>query len=326
MIVNNNIIQDVIAMTDEQAGKILKSLCAYAMGDKESMQKLGDDVLVRLSVAACVASTEVAELSGESNLTLSEKRRLAVQKRWAKYREQKGTKSIQTDTKPIQNFCMDLYKENDTKVIQNSIQNDTKDTNEGTEGQISSIQNYTKPIQNDLYEFVSDSYSSNNVISSNNNINNNIIYNNINNNLDNNNNSKKKEKVSSSFEGKNESEKSENSAPAKDKINYQNYAEIWNTNTGKLPKIVSMSAARKSKLKTRIEEFKSLGEDPEETFVKICEKITSSMFLCGENDRGWKVTFDWLISNSTNWVKVIEGNYDRTRKQNSGKYRDEDYW
>ena len=37
--------------------------------------------------------------------------------------------------------------------------------------------------------------------------------------------------------------------------------------------------------------------------------MQASSFLKGDNDRGWKASFDWIFENNKNWVKVFEGNY-----------------
>ena len=42
---------------------------------------------------------------------------------------------------------------------------------------------------------------------------------------------------------------------------------------------------------------------------KAIAKISASQFCNGENDRGWKATFDWFISRDS-VVKVMEGKYD----------------
>lgn len=39
------------------------------------------------------------------------------------------------------------------------------------------------------------------------------------------------------------------------------------------------------------------------------EKASKSDFLNGVNQRSWKANFDWLI-NESNFLKVLEGNYD----------------
>ena len=47
-----------------------------------------------------------------------------------------------------------------------------------------------------------------------------------------------------------------------------------------------------------------------ESFQLVFEKIESSEFLKGYNRFGWKATFDWLIRNHENFLKVLEGRYD----------------
>lgn len=70
-----------------------------------------------------------------------------------------------------------------------------------------------------------------------------------------------------------------------------------------LNKIIKLSDKRKAKLKARIDE---LGEDK---IIEAIDKIKESSFLRGENDRKWKIDFDWLIANDTNILKVLEDKY-----------------
>lgn len=42
--------------------------------------------------------------------------------------------------------------------------------------------------------------------------------------------------------------------------------------------------------------------------LEAIKSIGESDFLTGKNEKGWQCTFDWFI-NSTNFQKVIEGNY-----------------
>ena len=41
----------------------------------------------------------------------------------------------------------------------------------------------------------------------------------------------------------------------------------------------------------------------------ILNGIKESDFCLGKNNSGWKVDFDWIISNDTNYLKVLEGKY-----------------
>ncbi len=67
--------------------------------------------------------------------------------------------------------------------------------------------------------------------------------------------------------------------------------------------ISKLSDKRKAKLRARIDE---LGEGK---IIEAIDKIKESSFLRGENDRKWKVDFDWLIANDTNILKVLEDKY-----------------
>ena len=72
------------------------------------------------------------------------------------------------------------------------------------------------------------------------------------------------------------------------KYPYQDIADLWNSICKSLPKISKLSDPRRAKIKARLNEF---GK-PE----------------------SW-MPFDWLFSNGTNWVKVMEGNYTNKGQQ-----------
>lgn len=85
-----------------------------------------------------------------------------------------------------------------------------------------------------------------------------------------------------------------------------NLAEIWNDTCLKLPKvIIPVSEARAKKIRSRIREVPS-----EKTWREIFQRINESRFCCGENERGWQATFDWIIENDMNHSKVREGRYE----------------
>jgi hypothetical protein len=84
------------------------------------------------------------------------------------------------------------------------------------------------------------------------------------------------------------------------------YQDAWNlfANNFGLAKVEVINDTRKKKLKTR------LGE-PEFDFIKVLEKIKGSRRLKGiDTGNDWKVTFDWIFENQSNYVKILEGNYD----------------
>ena len=57
------------------------------------------------------------------------------------------------------------------------------------------------------------------------------------------------------------------------------------------------------------------------SMVEVFDRLERSDFCKGST--GWKATFDWLMSNDSNWVKVMEGNYDNRRSGKSLNINDE---
>jgi hypothetical protein len=82
----------------------------------------------------------------------------------------------------------------------------------------------------------------------------------------------------------------------------------WNSvaDASGLPTVSKLSRVRASKLKQRIAEH-----GLEET-VEAIRRLGRSPFCRGENDRGWRANFDWLLRPET-ITKVLEGTYDDKR-------------
>lgn len=98
----------------------------------------------------------------------------------------------------------------------------------------------------------------------------------------------------------------EDSAPEIEKIPYKEIVDLFNSTCKSLSKIQTLSDSRKSKIKVRWSELSSL-----EKFTELFKKVQSSKFLIGDNPKGWKASFDWLMENDKNWLKVMEGNYNK---------------
>lgn len=105
---------------------------------------------------------------------------------------------------------------------------------------------------------------------------------------------------------------SSNEDVASPRIDYEKFQSVFNSKATLLPRCTLMTEKRKQKLKARIEEFKKFSPsiEPLDVFTSIVERVQQSEFCTGNNAQGWKCSFDWLIENSGNWVKVIEGCYD----------------
>ena len=60
-----------------------------------------------------------------------------------------------------------------------------------------------------------------------------------------------------------------------------------------------------------------LKEYSAEEVLQAMEKVHTSSFLQGNNKTGWQIAFDWFI-NKSNFLKVLEGNYDDKENENTG--------
>lgn len=84
---------------------------------------------------------------------------------------------------------------------------------------------------------------------------------------------------------------------------YQDYWNLFAKNYN-LAEVRIINDERKRKFKTRVRE-------PGFDFLKLLDKIKLSKQLKGIDTRtDWKVTFDWVLENQSNYVKILEGNYD----------------
>lgn len=95
--------------------------------------------------------------------------------------------------------------------------------------------------------------------------------------------------------------------------------EGWNVlcaTIARLPQVtLPLSAERRRKAAVRLREH----PDPD-WWSEIFKKVRESKFLRGESGgtgahANWRCTFDWLIANDSNAVKVMEGQYDRGGKR-----------
>ncbi len=88
--------------------------------------------------------------------------------------------------------------------------------------------------------------------------------------------------------------------------------QSWNERT-KLSKVNTISESRKKAIRARWNEH---GRD---NIWKVFKKTFDSEFLNGKNERNWMASFDWVM-NPTNFVKILDGNYDnREKPKTNGK-------
>lgn len=109
-----------------------------------------------------------------------------------------------------------------------------------------------------------------------------------------------------------EKEETEEKAEAKEeKITVDDIVNGWNNICGEndFPKVKALTPDRRKKVNSRLKVHTDI-----EFWDKVFNDIVDTPFLRGQNDRNWKVTFDWLFTNDENSTKIYEGNYGRGRK------------
>jgi len=89
-----------------------------------------------------------------------------------------------------------------------------------------------------------------------------------------------------------------------DKSPPEKYLSIWNQLRGSLPEIRQFTDTRRERVIKRIAEGITVQQ-----FEQIVRQCAETSFLSGDNEKGWKVTFDWLFANDNNMWKVLEGGY-----------------
>lgn len=90
---------------------------------------------------------------------------------------------------------------------------------------------------------------------------------------------------------------------------------LYNDLCPSLPSVITLSNKRKRDTEARLKEY-TLDD-----FRKAFMKVENTAFLRGENERGFRATFDWLIKDG-NMAKVMDGNYDdRPNKQRAAPAR-----
>jgi len=100
-------------------------------------------------------------------------------------------------------------------------------------------------------------------------------------------------------------------SPKEENYTGEDLAEWWNEmasiSEGSFPKVtLPLSPDRRRKADLRL----GAQKDPVEFFGGVLNKLKKTPFCRGQNDRGWKMNFDWLIANGSNAQKVLEGRYD----------------
>ena len=121
-----------------------------------------------------------------------------------------------------------------------------------------------------------------------------------------------------SEESPSDNSKAKLSSPGKsNKPTPEQIVEAWNkqANKSELPSVAKLTPGRRTKIYSRIKSNADLRNIRD--WSRLFRKMAALPFLCGHGETGWKATFDWVVKDDNNYVKVIEGVYDDLCKPKS---------
>ena len=93
-------------------------------------------------------------------------------------------------------------------------------------------------------------------------------------------------------------------SPKSETIDYELFKNVYNKFCFSLPQIRMLSDKRKKAIKTFLKQMEFSD------FELACKKANESNFLTGNNDRGWKADFDFIIR-ADKALSILEGKYDQ---------------
>lgn len=104
---------------------------------------------------------------------------------------------------------------------------------------------------------------------------------------------------------KNHQEPSIDSSSDDERVTVEDVVEGWNTTAAAcgLPKVAKLTAERRRKVQARIRDF----PDPDDWRTAF-RHIRSTPFLLGENDRGWRASFKFLLQPES-FASLVEETY-----------------
>lgn len=94
-----------------------------------------------------------------------------------------------------------------------------------------------------------------------------------------------------------------------DKVPYKEIVGKYNSLLGgKLPRVTVITDKRKKSMNTCVKQFGI------ESIDTVFNNVLNSPFLTGDNNKGWKCDFDFIFT-ASKYVKIMEGNYNGTKKE-----------
>ena len=110
-----------------------------------------------------------------------------------------------------------------------------------------------------------------------------------------------------------EKEKSDDFLSSVEDPPFKSIVAMFNRTCKSYPPIKQLTDKRKKHIRARY------AKHPLDEILTVFRKMEASSFLKGDNNRGWQASFDWVIKNEDNFIKVLEGRYDDGAKRSRGE-------
>ena len=94
-----------------------------------------------------------------------------------------------------------------------------------------------------------------------------------------------------------------------DDVPYQEIVSLYHSMCPSYKRLSKLTDKRKAHIRARWREHESLDK-----FKAVFENMENSSFLKGDNNREWQADFDWVMKNESNFLKVLEGKYNKEVK------------
>ncbi len=102
-----------------------------------------------------------------------------------------------------------------------------------------------------------------------------------------------------------------------DEFKIDGLVDMYNSICTKLPKVRAITDKRKSDVEKLYKKYDL------STFKEAFRVANESAFLTGDNDRGWKASFDF-ITREDKFIAILEGKYNSKKKSTRGKFGESD--
>jgi hypothetical protein len=100
------------------------------------------------------------------------------------------------------------------------------------------------------------------------------------------------------------------SAAPPEKINYESFINFFNGTCTNFPNVKKITENRKKAISVILKKF------TKQEIAEALRLANKSDFLNGDNQRGWKADFDFIIKENS-ITKILEGSYEKTKRNNT---------